>query len=93
MGGASVPIEWPSQRVRSAHFPDTAAAPYRREAVGATSEHEVRWESHRLREVPVTELMPLPEIERAAEGDDPVKEAERSAAAYLARYQERTLDA
>src|SRR5215213_7544209 len=41
----------------------------------------------------MTELMPMPEIERAAEGDDPVDEAELAAAAFLARYQRRTLDA
>jgi len=41
----------------------------------------------------MTELMPMPEIERAAEGDDPVDEAELAAAAFLARYQGRTLDA
>jgi hypothetical protein len=37
--------------------------------------------------------MPRPEIERAAEEDDPVDEAELAAAAFLARYQGRTLDA
>lgn len=41
----------------------------------------------------MTELMPMPEIERTAEGDDPVDEAELAAAAFLARYQGRTLDA
>ena len=41
----------------------------------------------------MTELMPMPEIARAAEGDDPVDEAELAAAAFLARYQGRTLDA
>ena len=41
----------------------------------------------------MTELMPMPEIERATEGDDPVDEAELAAAAFLARYQGRTLDA
>jgi integrase/recombinase XerD len=41
----------------------------------------------------MTELMPMPEIERAAEGNDPVDEAELAAAAFLARYQGRTLDA
>jgi site-specific recombinase XerD len=35
----------------------------------------------------------MPEIERTAEGDDPVDEAELAAAAFLARYQGRTLDA
>src|SRR5918993_3827486 len=37
--------------------------------------------------------MPMSEIERTAEGDDPVDEAELAAAAFLARYQGRTLDA
>jgi hypothetical protein len=41
----------------------------------------------------MTELMPMPEIERAAKADDPVDEAEVPAAAFLARYQGRTLDA
>ena len=41
----------------------------------------------------MTELMPMPEIERAAEGGDPVDEAELPAAAFLARYQGRTLEA
>jgi hypothetical protein len=41
----------------------------------------------------MTELMPMSEIERTAEGDDPVDEAELAAAAFLARYQGRTLDA
>jgi len=41
----------------------------------------------------MTELMPMPEIERAAEGDDPVDEAELAAAGFLARYQGRTLEA
>lgn len=41
----------------------------------------------------MSELMPVPEIERASEGDDPVDEAELAAAAFLARYQGRTLDA
>ncbi len=41
----------------------------------------------------MTELMPMPEIDRANEGDDPVDEAELAAAAFLARYQGRTLDA
>jgi hypothetical protein len=40
---------------------------------------EVRWRPHRRREVPMTELMPMPEIERATEGDDPVDEAESAA--------------
>jgi integrase/recombinase XerD len=35
----------------------------------------------------------MSEIERTAEGDDPVDEAELAAAAFLARYQGRTLDA
>ncbi len=42
---------------------------------------------HRLWEVPMTDLMPTPEIERAAEGDDPIDDAELAAAAFLARYQ------
>ena len=33
----------------------------------------------------MSELMPMPEIERASEGDDPVDEAEMAAAAFLAR--------
>ena len=41
----------------------------------------------------MTELMPMPEIKRAPEVDDPVDEAELAAAAFLARYQGRTLDA
>ena len=41
----------------------------------------------------MTELMPMPEIERASEGDDSVDGAELAAAAFLARYQGRTLDA
>jgi hypothetical protein len=41
----------------------------------------------------MTALMPMPEIERATEGDDPADEAELAAAAFLARYQGRTLDA
>jgi hypothetical protein len=41
----------------------------------------------------MTELMPMSESERATEGDDPVDEAELAAAAFLARYQGRTLDA
>lgn len=41
----------------------------------------------------MTELMPMSEIERATEGDDPVDEAELATAAFLARYQGRTLDA
>ena len=41
----------------------------------------------------MTELMPMPEIEHATEGDDPVDEAELAAAAFLARYHGRTLDA
>lgn len=41
----------------------------------------------------MTELMPMPDIERSSEGDDPVDEAELAAAAFLARYQGRTLDA
>jgi integrase/recombinase XerD len=41
----------------------------------------------------MTELMPMSEIERATEGDDPIDEAELAAAAFLARYQGRTLDA
>ena len=41
----------------------------------------------------MTELMPMPEIDSATEGDDPVDEAELAAAAFLARYQGRTLDA
>jgi integrase/recombinase XerD len=41
----------------------------------------------------MTELMPMAEIERATEGDDPVDEAELAAAAFLARYQGRTLEA
>ncbi len=41
----------------------------------------------------MTELMPMPEIERATEGDDPADEAEVAAAAFLARYQGRTLEA
>jgi hypothetical protein len=41
----------------------------------------------------MTELMSMPEIERASEGDDPVDEAELAAAAFLARYQGHTLDA
>ncbi len=39
------------------------------------------------------ELMPMSEIERTAEGVDPVDEAELAAAAFLARYQGCTLDA
>ncbi len=35
----------------------------------------------------MTDLMPTPEIERAAEGDDPIDDAELAAAAFLARYQ------
>jgi hypothetical protein len=41
----------------------------------------------------MTELMPMPDIECAAERDDPLDEAELVAAAFLARYQGRTLDA
>jgi len=41
----------------------------------------------------MTELMPMSEIKRTAEGDDPVDEAELAAAAFLARYQGRTLEA
>jgi site-specific recombinase XerD len=41
----------------------------------------------------MTELMPMPVIERAAEEDDAVDGAELAAAAFLARYQGRTLDA
>ncbi len=41
----------------------------------------------------MTELMPMPEIERAAEGDGRIDGAELAAAAYLARYQGRTLEA
>ena len=41
----------------------------------------------------MTELMPMPHIERAAKGDDPVDEAELAAAAFLACYQARTLEA
>ncbi len=41
----------------------------------------------------MTELMPMPEIRRSAEGDDPIDEAELAAAAFLARYQGRTLEA
>ncbi len=41
----------------------------------------------------MTGLTPMPEIERAAEEGDPVDEAELAAAAFLARYQGRTLDA
>ena len=37
----------------------------------------------------MTELMPMPEIERAGEGDDPIDEAELAAAAFLARHQGR----
>jgi hypothetical protein len=40
----------------------------------------------------MTELMPMPEIDRAGDGD-PVDEAELAAAVFLARYQGRTLDA
>lgn len=41
----------------------------------------------------MTELMPIPEIERATKGDGPIDETELAAAAFLARYQGRTLDA
>lgn len=41
----------------------------------------------------MTVLIPMPEIDRATEGDDPVDEPELAAAAFLARYQGRTLDA
>src|SRR3954470_19714324 len=41
----------------------------------------------------MTELMCVCEMERTTEGDDPVDEAELAAAAFLARYQGRTLDA
>ena len=41
----------------------------------------------------MTELMPMPEIKRAGGGDEPIDEAEVAAAAFLARYQGRTLEA
>jgi hypothetical protein len=41
----------------------------------------------------MTNLMPMPEIKRTTEGDDPIDEAELAAAAFLARYQGRTLEA
>ncbi len=41
----------------------------------------------------MTELMSMPEIERASGADDPIDEAEVAAAAFLARYQGRTLEA
>jgi integrase/recombinase XerD len=41
----------------------------------------------------MTELPPMPEIERSSEGDDHLDEAEVAAAAFLARYQGRTLEA
>jgi integrase len=37
--------------------------------------------------------MPTSDIKRTAEGDDPIDEAEPAAAAFLVRYQGRTLDA
>jgi site-specific recombinase XerD len=41
----------------------------------------------------MTDLMPMPQIQRTADGDGAVNEAELAAAAFLARYQGRTLDA
>lgn len=42
----------------------------------------------------MTELIPMPELKRASDGDDPhIDEAEVAAAAFLARYQGRTLEA
>ncbi len=41
----------------------------------------------------MTESTPMPEIERATKGDGLIDEAGLAAAAFLARYQGRTLDA